>query len=109
MTREEILKQARRGAEDQGKRELVKFLESKPVSRKEAMLAFCYECQGYYRDGRITCENVNCPMYPFMPYSKNKEQGKRPKGNPENLKKFLQDTDGAEEKQPKTAQLLPKV
>ena len=89
MTRAEILKQVKRiGVEAQGRRELVKYLEGKKISRKEAMSAFCYECQGYCKDGRVDCENVNCPMYPYMPYSKNKEQGKRPKGNTEGLKKF---------------------
>ena len=103
MTRAEIIKQVKKlGVEAQGRRELVKFLEGKKISRKEAMIAFCYECQGYYKDGRISCENTDCPMYPYMPYSKNKEQGKRPRGNLNNLKKISQDAEGAERKQPKT-------
>lgn len=37
-------------------------------TRKDAILAACHECCGYYRDGKHDCESVRCPLYPWMPY-----------------------------------------
>ena len=95
MTRAEILKQVKRiGTESKGKREYIKYLEGKKITRTEAMYAFCYECQGYYKDGRVDCENENCPMYPFMQYSSNKSQGRRPKNNPKGNTEALKNIQG---------------
>lgn len=38
------------------------------VTRKNAIIAHCHQCMGYYLDGKIDCENVSCPLYSYMPY-----------------------------------------
>lgn len=40
----------------------------KKLTRKEAIEYQCWECLGFYIDGRIDCENVRCPLYAYMPY-----------------------------------------
>ena len=57
------------GLTAQGKRELIKYLEGGKLTRKEAMLARCFECMNGYADGRIDCQVESCPLYPYMPYS----------------------------------------
>ena len=54
-----------------GKREMIKHLEGKPLTRKQAMSAKCFECCNGFIDGRIDCEITDCPLYGFMPYAKN--------------------------------------
>ena len=53
----------------QGKRQLKEHLHGKKQTRKNAMLAKCYECMGYYADGKSDCEMQECPMYPYNPYA----------------------------------------
>lgn len=40
------------------------------VTRNNAILLQCHHCCGYYSDGKVDCEVVRCPLYPFMPYRK---------------------------------------
>lgn len=42
----------------------------KKPTMKLCILAHCHQCLGYFQDGRIDCQNVRCPLYPFMPYRK---------------------------------------
>jgi len=39
-----------------------------PVPIKKAVGAYCYDCMGFYTDGRVDCENARCMLYPWMPY-----------------------------------------
>jgi hypothetical protein len=41
-----------------------KFLKGEKLTRKEAMLAKCYECNGLV-DSREDCEVDTCPMYGY--------------------------------------------
>lgn len=43
------------------------------LTRAEAMLAFCCDCMGFYKDGRVDCENPSCPHYSWMPYRKDRK------------------------------------
>jgi len=61
----------KRGITAQGKAELLKYLEDRKVTRKEAMLAKCYECTNGYADGKIDCGMKSCPLYSFMPFKNN--------------------------------------
>ena len=54
-----------------GKREMIKYLEGKPLTRKQSMSAKCFECCNGYVDGRNDCGMKNCPLYGFMPYAQN--------------------------------------
>jgi hypothetical protein len=52
----------------QGTKEYKKFLNGKPLTRKESMLAFCYQCMGAYDEGKQDCLGKSCPMYQYFPY-----------------------------------------
>jgi hypothetical protein len=54
----------------QGQKELQNYLSGDKLSPKKAILAKCYECLGFYRDGAYNCKMKDCPLYPFMPYSR---------------------------------------
>ncbi len=54
-----------------GKNALLKYLKGESIHRSAAIKAKCFECCGYYGDGRVDCNIPTCPLYPFMPY-KNK-------------------------------------
>lgn len=60
----------RTGIRAQGGRELKQYLYGKRLTRKQAIKAICYDCMGYYSDGRQDCELPDCPLYGFMPYNK---------------------------------------
>lgn len=51
-----------------GKKELLKHLKNQKLVKEEAIWAKCYECMGYYADGRKDCKIYNCPLYTWMPY-----------------------------------------
>lgn len=53
-----------------GKKELIKHLNKERLTLRQATLAYCYSCAGYYLDGRKDCEVSDCPLRPFMPYKK---------------------------------------
>lgn len=52
----------------QGGKEYKKFLDGKRLTRKEAMLANCYECMGGHENGKQDCLGKSCPMYQYYPY-----------------------------------------
>ncbi|GAB6163887.1 hypothetical protein JCM12298_30470 [Desulfothermus naphthae] len=58
------------GKKAQGQKEYIKFLKGEKITRKEAMLANCYECTCWYADGVNSCQMKNCPLYPYHPYRK---------------------------------------
>lgn len=57
-----------KGLLSKGKKSLLKHLEGGKLGRKEAMDAKCYDCMGYFADGRADCGVKNCPLYDFRPY-----------------------------------------
>jgi hypothetical protein len=50
-----------------GALEYQKFKSGKPLTRKQALLAQCYECNGYEAED---CLGVSCPLYRWSPYRK---------------------------------------
>ena len=68
------------GKTAQGKNEYLSYMEhGAKLSHKQAILANCYQCMGFYIDGKNDCERPNCPLYPFMPYRKSVDKVKRPR------------------------------
>ncbi len=59
------------GLTAQGRNDLLKHLNGEKITRKQAMLAKCYDCCGYFSDGRADCELPGCPLYGYMIYAKN--------------------------------------
>ena len=52
-----------------GKKELIKYLMGGLLTLKESVWAYCFECKGYYVDGKKPCTITSCSLYPFMPYN----------------------------------------
>ena len=61
------------GMKAKGKNELLKHLEGEPLGLSAMIAAKCYDCMGFYPDGRQDCEITHCPLYPRMPFNKNKK------------------------------------
>ncbi|MFA5377548.1 MAG: hypothetical protein WC455_17485 [Dehalococcoidia bacterium] len=56
------------GLTAQGKRELLKHLEGETITLRQAVKAKCYDCMGFYTDGKVDCAIASCPLYPWMPF-----------------------------------------
>lgn len=69
LIKKQIEKSGKRG---KGKKELIAHLEGKRLTLKQAIYANCYDCVGFYYDGRVDCETKDCPLHPFMPYNPNR-------------------------------------
>ncbi len=41
-------------------------------ARSLAVQYKCWECTAKYYDGKNDCEMTRCPLYPFMPYAREK-------------------------------------
>ena len=63
------------GKTARGKNELLKHLSGQRLTFKQAIYARCYDCMGYYADGKQDCKMPHCSLHPFMAYNKNR--GKR--------------------------------
>jgi len=60
------------GKTARGKSELIKHLEGYQLTLRQAVNAHCYDCMGFYADGKNDCCMPGCSLYPFMPYNVNK-------------------------------------
>ena len=56
------------GLKSKGKTKYLKYLKGQRITRDEAIKAMCYDCEGYYLDGRQECHITTCPLYPFALY-----------------------------------------
>lgn len=70
------------GIAAKGRGELIKHLNGERLTGRQACLAKCYECMGYYSDGKQDCKIPTCPLYMYMPYretpdSRSKSRGKK--------------------------------
>jgi len=54
----------------QGRHEYLDYLQGKNISPERSILAACYRCRNFYADGKKDCETHDCPLYPFMPFTK---------------------------------------
>ena len=62
------------GGSCKGRQDLIAHLEGKPLCASKALKAKCYDCMGFFADGRIDCAMPDCPLYPFMIYNPNKSK-----------------------------------
>jgi hypothetical protein len=60
------------GKVSRGQKELVKHLEGHSLTLRQAVYARCYDCCGFYADGKNDCRLPGCSLYPFMAYNENK-------------------------------------
>jgi hypothetical protein len=56
-----------------GATEFKRFKAGEKLSSTEMILAKCFECTGFYGDGREDCTGTDCPLYGKMPYRKGVE------------------------------------
>lgn len=59
---------SRTGSLAKGRKELVKFLNGERLTQRQIIHAKCYDCRGYYADGKIDCKVDECPLYQHFPY-----------------------------------------
>jgi hypothetical protein len=57
------------GGKAPGKAELLKHLNGGKLCASAAIKANCYDCNGYYIEGKFDCKVITCPLYPFNPSS----------------------------------------
>lgn len=55
MTKEEHLKEVEKGVIGKGKKELLKYLRGEKLTYKQAVSAYCYDCNTFYYDSRSDC------------------------------------------------------
>ena len=65
------------GIVSKGKQSLLNHLNGEKITRKEAMDAKCYDCMGYFVDGRQDCLVKHCPLFPFRPYKDKPKTSKK--------------------------------
>ena len=56
------------GVVAKGKKELEACHRGEKLTPLQALLAKCYDCMGYYLDGKLDCRETSCPNYSRMPY-----------------------------------------
>jgi hypothetical protein len=76
MYEDRIANIRRNGKVAQGQKELIMHLEGDRLSIRQAIKAQCYDCSGFYIDGKIDCRSQHCPLYPFMVYNARKVKRK---------------------------------
>jgi hypothetical protein len=60
------------GKTARGQKELLKHLSGQRITLKQAIYARCYDCMGYYADGKVDCNMPHCSLHPFMAYNQNR-------------------------------------
>lgn len=58
-----------------GRAELIRHYSGKKMTYRQMCLAQCYDCTGYYADGKKDCDIITCPLYHQMPYRVTPEEG----------------------------------
>jgi len=79
-----------------GKAHLLKHIDGGKLSRKEAMQAKCYDCMGYFIDGRADCQIKYCPMFDFRPFKDRPESKKLDFTKPSEAKKATKEKKAAQ-------------
>ena len=51
-----------------GQKDYERFLKGEKLTRKQAILANCYECTGFYDSGKRKCLVEGCPLRQYYPY-----------------------------------------
>jgi hypothetical protein len=62
----------RHGKTARGQNELLKHLSGERLTLKQAVNAHCYDCTGFFADGKVDCGLKHCPLHPFMAYNENR-------------------------------------
>ncbi len=60
------------GKKAKGQAELIRHLQGQALTLRQAVQAHCFDCMGYFADGKRDCGMPGCALYPFMPYNPNR-------------------------------------
>jgi len=60
------------GKTARGQKELIKHLSGERLTLKQAVNAHCYDCMGFFSDGKHDCNMPHCSLHPFMAYNQNR-------------------------------------
>lgn len=72
---------AKEAAKSKGRDLYLLYVEKNAaLTTKQAIVAQCAHCMGWYADGRMDCENPDCPLYPYMPYGQHRKVRRQGKG-----------------------------
>lgn len=58
-----------------GLKYLQKYANGDSLTCRQAIVAQCCFCSGYYADGRADCGSKVCPLYAWMPYRAGRNAG----------------------------------
>ena len=87
----ELLKTVEKMPQSTGRTYMIKYLKGGKLVASQAIKAACFCCEGYYLDGKVSCELPECPLFPFMPYSKQKIKHRKGKKLSEEQKQKMKD------------------
>ena len=65
------------GLNTRDKKYLIAHLSGEKLTPTQAIHAKCYECMGFYADGKADCGIETCPNYPMMRYNPHRIVQKR--------------------------------
>ena len=65
------------GLNTRDKKYLIAHLSGEKLTPTQAIHAKCYECMGFYADGKADCGIETCPNYPMMRYNPHRIVKKR--------------------------------
>jgi len=74
MNADRIKNIRRQGKAARGQKELIKHLSGERLTLKQAVNAHCYDCTGFFADGKVDCGLKHCPLHHFMAYNQNREK-----------------------------------
>lgn len=60
---QDLLNSAKHGSRRKGQKDLIAYLSGKRITRQQAILAKCYDCDGMGESG--VCDVGDCPLYPY--------------------------------------------
>ena len=72
MNEERIRSIRKHGKTARGQKELIKHLSGERLTLKQAVNAHCYDCTGFFADGKVDCGVKHCSLHPFMAYNENR-------------------------------------
>ncbi|MDP3028607.1 MAG: hypothetical protein Q8O04_03770 [Deltaproteobacteria bacterium] len=55
MHKDKIIEVEKYGVKARGKKEILKHLSGKKITLLQAVQAKCFDCMGYYSDGKMDC------------------------------------------------------
>ena len=72
MNKKPIDEITQHGKTARGKSEFIRHLEGGKLTLRQAVLACCYDCMGFFADGKVDCKMLECPLHPVMAYNANR-------------------------------------